>query len=306
MVTLGTKTRRQVIEGLIGLGMLPVLGNAPALAAESGAAEAPAEKVGRRNAWLTLPLTPPLPVAVHSGLVQINGTEVFYAQFGSGPPVLMLHGGLANSNWWGHQIKALAGRFSVTVMDTRGHGRSPVTSPTFNYPLFAADAAALLDHLGLPAVAVIGWSDGAITGFEMAMARPEKVARLFSFAANSSLDGMIPGGSRSVLFTTYTNRCRHEYASLSPHPERWPQLVHGLRQMWRGQASFPKDKLAALKMPVTVCAGDHDEIIKREHTQRIAAVIPGAKLVLLAGVSHFAMLQDPEQFSKALVEFLDA
>jgi pimeloyl-ACP methyl ester carboxylesterase len=297
MATLGAKTRRQVVEGLIGLGLLPLLSNAPALAADS---------TGRPDAWLTLPPTPPLPVPAKSGLVQVNGTEVFYAQFGKGPPVLMLHGGLANSNWWGHQIRALAESFAVTVMDTRGHGRSPVTSSTFNYPLFAADAAALLDHLGIPAAAVIGWSDGAITGFELAMARPEKVARLFSFGANSSLDGMKPGGSRSALFTTYTSRCMREHAILSPHPEKWPQLVDGLRRMWRTQASFPQERLTALQMPVTVCDGEHDEIIRREHTERIAAAIPGAKLVLLPGVSHFAMVQNPEQFSQALLEFLDA
>ena len=67
----------------------------------------------------------------------MNRTSIFYAQFGEGPPVLLLHGGLANSNYWGHQVKELAQKYTVTVMDTRGHGRSPVTSYFFSYGLFA-------------------------------------------------------------------------------------------------------------------------------------------------------------------------
>src|SRR5713226_9980379 len=90
-------------------------------------------------AWLTLPPTPNLPSVTRRGHAQVNGTSIFFAQFGKGPAVLLLHGGLANSNYWGNQIEELSRNFSVTVMDTRGHGRSPLVSSNFSYTLFAGD-----------------------------------------------------------------------------------------------------------------------------------------------------------------------
>ena len=129
---------------------------------------------------------------------------------------------------------------------------------------------------------------------------------MFSFGGNVSLDGMNPGSGSSQMFAAYAARCKTEYAALSPTPEKWSELRAGLRTMWRTQLTFPRQKLAALKIPVTIAAGEHDEIIKREHTEYMASVIAGARLVMLPGVSHFAMLQNPAQFNQALLDFLAA
>jgi pimeloyl-ACP methyl ester carboxylesterase len=254
--------------------------------------------------WLTLPATPSLPAPTRSGLASVNGISVFFAQFGDGPPVLLLHGGLANSNYWGLQIAELAKSFSVTVMDTRGHGRSPVMSRTFSYALFAQDVAALMDSLEIPAAAVVGWSDGAITGLELAMTKPDRVTKLFAFGANSSLDGLKAGGAKSQVFASFAARCRAEYAKLSPHPEKWSQLVDGLRAMWRTEPAYTRQKLAAIKPPTAISDGEYDEIIKREHTEQMSVQIPGARLLIQPAVSHFAMLQNATQFNRVLIDFL--
>jgi predicted alpha/beta-fold hydrolase len=105
--------------------------------------------------WLTLPPTPTLPAATRFGRVSINGVSIFFAQFGSGPPVMLFHGGLGNSNYWGNQIRELSTNFAVTVMDTRGHGRSPVTSSEFSYAKFAEDAVGLISlRFQLPRLSV--------------------------------------------------------------------------------------------------------------------------------------------------------
>lgn len=104
----------------------------------------------------------------------------------------------------------------------------------------------------------------------------------------------------------YARRTKAEYAILSPHPERWPLLVDGLRAMWRSEPSFTKQNLAEIKVPIAVVDGEYDEIIKREHTEFMAHAIPGAKLLILPAVSHFAMLQDPERFTEVLTAFLAA
>ena len=74
--------------------------------------------------WLALPPTPSLPKAEESGYAPVNGIKLWYESFGKGEPVILLHGGLANVNYWGKQVPVLARSYRVIVMDSRGHGRS--------------------------------------------------------------------------------------------------------------------------------------------------------------------------------------
>jgi pimeloyl-ACP methyl ester carboxylesterase len=151
---------------------------------------------------------------------------------------------------------------------------------------------------------IVGWSDGAITGLQLAMTRPDRVTKLFAFGANSSVDGLNGSGLKSRVFASYVERCRAEYAQLSPHPERWPQLLDGLRPMWRTEPRFSARQLANVKVSTAISDGEYDEIIKRDHTVLMSREIPRARLVILPQVSHFAMLQNPGQFNRAVIDFL--
>jgi pimeloyl-ACP methyl ester carboxylesterase len=313
----GRWTRREIGRNLIALGASALTSRAAAAAATPnphGTSRLPPKQkeakpiqpAGAAKVWLTLPPTPSLPAPKQSAVVPVNGTPIFFAQFGQGPAVLLLHGGLGNSNYWGHQIRALSQNFSVTVMDTRGHGRSALTSPKFGFNVFADDVADLLAHLGISSTSIVGWSDGAITGLQLAITRPALVAKLFAFGANSTVSGLKAGGSKTPVFASYMARCASEYKQLSPHPERWPQLTSGLGVMWRTQPSFTKEQLATIKSPTVIADGEYDEIIKREHTEQISRQIPNARLLIQPAVSHFAMLQNPTQFNQAVMEFLSA
>ena len=154
------------------------------------------------------------------------------------------------------------------------------------------------------AAAVVGWSDGAITGLQLAIAKPDRISKLFAFGANSTLGGLKPDGARSTVFAAYAARCKIEYAELSPHPEKWPQLMDGLRAMWRSEPNFTNEKLASINAPTMISDGEYDEIIKPEHTRYMATAIPGAQLAIEPNTSHFAMLQNPAQFNKILLNFL--
>ena len=118
-LTLVTAPGRQLTRRQAGQALAAIACAGLPIAAEAETADAP---------WLTLPHTPALPTPTRSDVAAINGTKIFFAQFGAGEPVLLLHGGMGNSSYWGHQIPPLARHFSVIVMDTRGHGRSAVTS----------------------------------------------------------------------------------------------------------------------------------------------------------------------------------
>jgi pimeloyl-ACP methyl ester carboxylesterase len=136
--------------------------------------------------WMTLPPTPALPQpAAESGLAPVNGVKIWYATFGSGEPVILLHGGLAHAEYWGKQVPALAARYRVVVMDSRGHGRSSRDARPFGYDLMTDDVVGLMDFLKIDKAALVGWSDGAILGLDMALRHPERLSKLFAFAANS-------------------------------------------------------------------------------------------------------------------------
>jgi pimeloyl-ACP methyl ester carboxylesterase len=257
-------------------------------------------------AWLTLPPTPVLPEPTRQGLANVNGVQNFYAQFGKGPHVIFLHGGLANSNYWAHQVKSLSNDFTITVMDTRGHGRSPLSSKDFSYRAFAADVVGLMRFLEITRAPIIGWSDGAITGLQLAIYDQDAVAGLFAFGANSDVNGVRKGGSKSHVFSLFLDRAAREHALLSPRPNDWPLLTSGLESMWRSQPTFTSQQLAGAKLPITIADGEHDEIIKREETVRLSHDIPGSRLLWQRYVSHFAMLQEPGQFTKAVREFLSS
>ena len=293
-------TRRQSFWAL--LGCASVLGmSSPLTAAQL---EGDSKNVNGASPWLTLPPTPTMPVPTRQGLVPLNGVKVFYAQFGQGPSILLLHGGDANSNYWSHQIVDLSKNFSVTVMDTRGQGRSPLTSDKLGYETFARDVVALMDFLEISRTTIVGWSDGAITGLQLALTQPRRLNGLFAFGANSNLGGLKPGGARSGVFPSYSLRCRKEYSELSPDPGKWGELQRGLAKMWRSEPNFSNALLGTIKLPVVIADGEYDEIIKPEHTRQIAESIKESRLVILKRVSHFAMLQDPPQFNQAVQKFL--
>jgi pimeloyl-ACP methyl ester carboxylesterase len=255
--------------------------------------------------WQTLPPTPAPVQGTRTGYASVNGIRLFYAEVGHGPPVVMLHGGLANSDYLGNQARVLAAHHRVILMDSRGHGRSTRDACPFGYDLMSDDVIALMDKLKIGRADVVGWSDGAIIGLDMALHHPDRVGRVFAFAANVTTDGVIEGVEKNPTFAAYMARAGKEYARLSATPKQYTGFVEQISKMWASQPNWSAADLHSITSPVLVIDGDHDEAIKREHTEYIAATIPAARLVILPDVSHFAFLQDPSGFNAALLEFLD-
>jgi pimeloyl-ACP methyl ester carboxylesterase len=254
--------------------------------------------------WLTLPPTPTLPKPTQSGFAPVNGIKIWYATFGRGEPVVLLHGGLANSNYWGHQVRALQRHYRVVVMDSRGHGRSTRNEQPYGYDLMASDVLALMDHLKLRKAAIVGWSDGAIIGLDIAMNHPERVSKLFAFAANSDPSG-VADIAKSDVFNAYIARAGEEYKRLSPTPGEYKTFVEEITKMWETQPKWTDADLAKIKVPTWIVDADHDEAINRENTEFMAAHIPAAGLLIQPNVSHFSFMQDPEQFTGDVLRFLD-
>jgi pimeloyl-ACP methyl ester carboxylesterase len=254
--------------------------------------------------WETLPPTPaPIPTD-RGGLADVNGIKIHYAIYGQGSPVIMLHGGLANADYWGNQVPVLAPHHTVILMDSRGHGRSTRDARPYGYDLMADDVVGLMDVLKLGKADIVGWSDGAVLGLDLAIRYPDRIGSVFAFAANTVPSGVKEGVEKNPTFAAYIERAGREYAAHSATPDEYEAFVAQISKMWADQPNWTDAELKALRNPVLVVDGDHDEAIKREHTEYIAATIPGAGLLILPNVSHFAFLQDPKMFNFAILHFL--
>lgn len=255
--------------------------------------------------WEQLPDPVPLPPAEKSGNAPVNGIEMYYAVYGKGPPVLLIHGGLGYADIWGAQVADLSKDHTVIIAESRGHGRSTRNAEPYSYDLMSADYLALLDYLKIDKVALVGWSDGGIIGLDIAMNHPERLTKVFAHAANSKVDGLKPDVMQNKTFAGYIEKAGGVYKQISPTPGEYDAFVNQISGMWASQPNWSDDDLKKIKIPVAIVLGDHDEAITREHTDYMAKTIPGAELIILKDASHFAMLQDPEGYNKAVRDFID-
>ncbi|HUS28112.1 MAG TPA: alpha/beta hydrolase [Kofleriaceae bacterium] len=260
--------------------------------------------------WQTLtPPTATMPTAASTGFVERDGASLYYATYGDAknPPVVLLHGGMGNSDHWVLQIPALTDKLYVIAIDSRGQGRSTRTKAKPSYDLMADDVLAVLDKLEVKHAAFVGWSDGGEIALKLGIHHPDRVDKLFVMGANYDANGSKPrSGKPSQTFATYSARCRKDYAKLSKTPKQFDQLTQWLLPIWKNPMGFTKDQLKQIKAPTVIADGDHDEIIKLSQLEEMAKLIPNAKLRVFADTSHFVLWQDTESLNAALVEFLTA
>lgn len=256
-------------------------------------------------AWKTAPMPGPMPTATSLERVALNGISLFVATYGKGEPVILLHGGAGNGDHFANQVTAFAAKFTVLVVDSRGHGRSTKSAEPLSYAQMADDVVALMDHLKLPTASIVGWSDGGAVGLDLAIRHPTRVRKLVVVGQNATLAGG-KGAGTTETFPAYFARCAADYAKLSPTPKDYKSLQQALRPMWRTQPNYSDAQLSAITAPTLLLDGDHDEIVKADHLEHVAKVIPKAKLVFIPDASHFVMFQQPQAFNDAVLGFLAA
>src|SRR5678815_1533922 len=185
----------------------------------------------------------PLPITQDQGYVDHDGARIWYATYGFGSPVILLHGGLGHSGNWGYQVPALVENgYRAIVIDSRGHGRSTRDAKPYSYELMASDVLAVMDSLDIELAALVGWSDGACTSIVLASNQPERVAGVFFFACNTD-----PSGVKEFKFTPIIKCCinRHmkDYAQLSSTPDKFDEFSDAVGLMQRTQPNYSADDL---------------------------------------------------------------
>ncbi len=246
----------------------------------------------------------PLPTPVESGMAPVNDIEMYYAIYGEGEPLLLLHGGLGNADYFANQIATFAETYRVIAVDSRGHGRSTMTETPISYSLMASDVLALMDYLEIEAAYLVGWSDGGIIGLDIAIHHPERLLKLVAYGANYNTSGVRTDVGDSELFNAYIERALADYAALSPTPDNVDAFLENISNMWATEPDFSAEQLGSITTPTLILDGWQEEAIYPEHAFEMASLIPTAELQLIPGVGHFAMFHTPEMFNSIVLNFL--
>ncbi|KAI8715225.1 AB hydrolase-1 domain-containing protein [Fusarium sp. LHS14.1] len=260
--------------------------------------------------WQTLPPTPDLPSPISTKTTLINGVQLWMQKYNEkvgGVPIVMDHGGLGYSAYFGSVISRLvANGHYVIAVDRRGHGRSTFNADdVFTYDQMADDIHDQLAAAGVSKYNVVGWSDGAMTTLAAlinpTLAAPIHKAFIFGGAANPEQTNAT--FSDTAIFSEFVSRCGVDYAELQPNAN-FSEFANKVGTM---EATLPQITDAQLGTidgsRVIIVGAEHEEAINLDVPEKLHKAIKGSQLEILPGVSHFAPLQDPDQFTKAVEKF---
>jgi pimeloyl-ACP methyl ester carboxylesterase len=246
----------------------------------------------------------PLPKPDQSGMAPVNDIKMYYAIYGKGEPLILLHGGLGNADYYANQIPVFAQKYQVIAVDSRGHGRSTVTDTPIGYDLMMSDVIALMDYLKIDSANLVGWSDGGIIGLDMAINHPERLRKLIAYGANYDPTGVRTDLGDDKVFNAFIAQAQIDYQRLAPDPNKFDAFLKNITNMWATEPNWTEKDLAKIKTPTLILDGWEEEAIYSEHAFKMAQLIPGAELHLMPGIGHFAMFKTPEMFNSIVMEYL--
>lgn len=228
----------------------------------------------------------------------VNGARIYYEDYGSGAPLVVLHGNGGSIAQLRFQIDFFRAQRRVIAIDSRGHGRSELATRRLTYDQIADDVASLLAALHAEPVDVIGWSDGGIVALILALHHPSSVHALAISGAN-----LTPGGLAVTDLAGMRKDLAEARAKLAAGDKSkdWALSAQLLDMMLTQPHLTPAD-LHRISAPVLVLAGEHD-LIPEVHTRLIAASLEHSRLHIFAGASHAALLEKPDEFNQTVAAF---
>lgn len=247
-----------------------------------------------------------LPPPPQSGYLHVDGVRLWYAEFGAGPPVILIEGGLDTSDDWGDLAPYLAAHgYRAVVFDSRCQGRSTCSPAPLSYRLMARDTAALMRALRIRRAPIVGYSDGGIIGLEMAIHEPRRVVSVFAYGANANPSALRRHESAAQRRVDAASAAwsRRVYQESSPAPRDFAAIARRIEHMWDTQPHLTRAKLETIRVPVWIVDGDRD-IIRRSDTDFMARSIPLGSELILPFASHYALWEYPSFFNAAVLQFL--
>jgi pimeloyl-ACP methyl ester carboxylesterase len=268
-------------------------------------------------------MNPTTPMPGRSGHVAVNGVDYYYATYGTGEPLLLLHGGLGQIEMFGPNLTRLAQTRQVIGVDLQGHGRSSLGDRQIDLVDMGRDLSTLLRELGYNQVDVLGYSLGGLVAFQFAVQHPEMIRRLALVATPFAQDGFYPEIlaqqatiGAAMLESMKQSPMYQSYVAIAPHPEDFPQLLEKMGACMRRPYDWSSD-VKRLTMPVLLVYGDSDTF-RLEHIMKFYQLLGGGqgdagwqrehmppnRLAILPNLTHYELGTAPQMVDAAL-PFLD-
>jgi pimeloyl-ACP methyl ester carboxylesterase len=257
--------------------------------------------------------------------IELGDVTIGYERAGSGPPVVLVHGGVSDHREWRYQLEGLSDAFTVVAWDAPGCGASSDPPASFRMPEYAEQLAAFIGALGLEHPHVLGLSWGSTLALELYRLRPDLAASLTLTAAYAGWAGSLP--REEVARRLETNLENLDALSPEAFVRTWvPSLFTpdapadvvedyvavmasfhpaGIRPMLHAMAEADlREVLPTIAVPTLLLYGARDERSPRPVAEAMHAAIPGSTLVLLPEAGHMANLEAPGRFNEAVRSFL--
>lgn len=228
--------------------------------------------------------------------VKLRGFNMYYETYGSGEPLLIIHGNGGSINNFVFQIPYFAKSYKVILADSRSQGKSVDNADSLSYEMMADDLNGLLESLHLDSCNVIGWSDGGINGLLLAIRHPDKVKKLAVTGANLVPDTTAVDPFVYKWAIAFTNSLKKVVQTQKIKTER--KLFHLLCY----EPHITTGQLETIKCPVLVIGGDHDVLLPK-HTLLIASSIPKSYLWILPNSGHSTPVVYKDQFNQVVSDF---
>ena len=239
----------------------------------------------------------------------VNGLRMYYEIHGHGQPLVLLHGGMTTIEDFGLVAPAFAQSRQVIAFDRQGHGHTADIDRPFSLEQWADDTAALLRYLNIEKADIMGYSTGGSVAIAFALRHPRMLRKLILVSAIYNREGYYPGIMEGLLNATADDMpdiLREMYTRVSPHPEKWPELVEKSVESAARFEGRQKKEIRTIAAPSLVMVGDSD-IVRTEHAVDLYRLIPDAKLAVLPDTDHVGILVQHADWTEAMVTgFLDA
>ncbi|ERM83319.1 hypothetical protein P872_16705 [Rhodonellum psychrophilum GCM71 = DSM 17998] len=236
--------------------------------------------------------------------VNVGDAQIYYEVYGTGDPILILHGGLLGSTFEMHQfIDSLSQSFQVIAISTRGHGKSELGTQPLSVEQKAGDIMAVVNAVTDECVSIIGFSDGGFGGYMFASLYPERVKKLIVIGAGEQTPKLRKMEFNAVELFQNDPAYMEQQLALMPEPNRLMELGNQIADFYNS-TSISKDMLEKIQCPVLVMAGEKDRNASMETVINAYRMIPNSQLSIIPNGSHGVFLENFPAVWYSLVPFL--
>lgn len=240
--------------------------------------------------------------------IDIHGAQIYVEEIGhkSAFPLVFLHGGFGSIQDFNPLLDKIEGNFRFIGIDTRGHGRSTLGNESLSYELLQNDVENILEQLGISKCYLVGFSDGGITAYHLAIKNPSLVLKIVTIGADwcpPNLDLQ----ARFLALTTESWKKRFPesvelYNSLNPQAN-FEILMKKVITMWLNPSGYPQERLKEIRSELLIIRGDEDHLMPRSSTTTLSEYLPAAKLLNIPFAGHAAHADQSEIVGKILKQF---